>query len=91
MVENLIHLIKSYIITNQRPYSPVKIVHVKDKIDYYMICYEYYDRDICIMVYNTNFIKIRIDNYTYAICDGIKSVRYELDKIYTYRDYVANG
>ena len=83
--------IKAYINTFQNPFHQIKILHIKDKIDYHMICYEYYDRDISIIVYNDTFIKINIDNHIHAICDGIKSVRYELDKIGTYRNYASNG
>jgi len=86
-----IQSIKTYIKTYQNPYHQIKVIHIKDKIDYHMICYEYYDRDICIIIYNDTFIKINVDNHIHAICDGIKSVRYELDKIGMYRDYASNG
>ena len=90
MTNHIIQSIKSYINTHQNPYHQVKVIHVKDKIEYYMLCYEYYDRDICITIYNDTFIKISIDNHIHAICDGIKTVRYELDKISTYRNYASN-
>jgi|LakMenE01Jun11ns_1017448.scaffolds.fasta_scaffold7618218_2 hypothetical protein len=81
MINNIIHSIKSYIRTYHNPYHQVRIIPIKDKFDYYMICYNQYERDICIMVYNDTFIKINVDNQIYAICDGIKSVRYELDRL----------
>ncbi len=91
MMNNLLHNIKTYINTYQKPHHKIRILHIKDKIDYYTICYEYYDRDICITVYNETFIKISIDNHIHAICDGIKSLRYELDKVVIYKNYASNG
>jgi hypothetical protein len=91
MANHIIQSIKAYIKTYQNPYHQIKVIHMKDKIDYYMICYEYCERDICIIVYNDTFIKINVDNHIYAICDGIKTVRYELDKIGMYRDYASYG
>ena len=91
MANHTVQSIKAYIKTYQNPYNQIKVIHVKENLEYYMICYEYYDRDICIMVYNDTFMKLNVDNHIHAICDGIKTLRYELDKISTYRDYASNG
>jgi hypothetical protein len=86
-MSQIIHNIKTYINTFHNPYHQVRVVHIKDKIDYTMICYEHYERDICIVVYNDNFIKINVDNHIHAICDGIKTFRSEIDRLNNPRYY----
>lgn len=89
-MSQIINNIKAYINAYKNSYTKIKVMHVKDNIDYTLIYYDYYDHDISIMVYNETFIKINVDKNIHAICDGIKSVRYELDKIHTNKHYAAN-
>jgi hypothetical protein len=86
----IIQRIKTLINNYKSPNTKITVIPIKDKIDYVMICYDYYDRDICIMVYNDSFIKINVDNSIHAICDSIHTVRYELDRLQTYKYYASN-
>jgi hypothetical protein len=79
-MSNIIHLITSYL-NAQKNYLDVKPQVSESKNKYTCITCTYIGLHIEICVYNDTFIKLKIDNMPYAICDGIKTLREEFDKI----------
>jgi len=47
----------------------------------------YHNHDVTVLIYNDNFIKLKIDNLPHAICDSIKTFRAEIDRLNTLRYY----
>ena len=76
---HIVFLITSYLNT-QNNYLYNKI-HVLKKEDYISITCNFRGIDLDIRVYNETFIKIRVDELHFAICDGIKSFRDEFDRL----------
>jgi hypothetical protein len=85
-MNNIIHQITSYLKThNKSVASEVNIVPVKDKIEYTLIHFSHGYSDVNILVYNSNFISIKIDSLPFAFCDNIKTFRNEIDRLYSLR------
>jgi hypothetical protein len=49
------------------------------------VTFRYHGIDIEVCVYNDTFIKLKVDNMPYAICDSIKTFKYEIDRLHTLR------
>jgi hypothetical protein len=47
----------------------------------------YLQYDITVLVYNDNFIKLKINHLPYTICDSIKTFRTEIDRLNNLRYY----
>lgn len=77
------HLITSYLNT-QKNYLDTKPIIVSTT-KHTCINFTYYGYDIEVCVYNDSFIKLKVNNIPYAICDSIKTFRGEIDKLYTLR------
>lgn len=52
---------------------------------YTCINFIFQGKDIEVCIYNDSFIKLKVDNITHAICDGINTFKYEIDRLYTLR------
>ena len=78
------NLIISYLKTSTNLHGQI-IKSVEDNC----ICltFFYHNYDIAVLIYNENFIKLKVDNMPYAICDGIKTFRTEIDRLNTLRYY----
>ena len=79
----IIHLITSYLNT-QKNYLDTKPLIVPSS-EHTCINFTYYGYDIEVCVYNETFIKLKVDDIPYAICDGIKSFRSEIDRLHMLR------
>ena len=79
----IIHLITSYLNT-QKNYLDTKPQVLTTNI-HTCINFTYYGYDIEVCVYNETFIKLKVDDIPYAICDGIKSFRSEIDRLHMLR------
>ena len=79
----IIHLITSYLNTQKQYLDAKPLIVVTNK--HTCINFTYFGYDIEVCVYNDSFIKLKVDNMPYAICDGIKTFRSEIDKLYTLR------
>lgn len=77
------NLIISYLKNNHKNLHGQIIKTVDDKCIRINFFYNYYD--VTVLIYNENFIKLKIDNIPYAICDGIKTFRDEIDRLHTRR------
>lgn len=79
----IIHHITSYL-NSQKNYLETKPLIVATN-KHTCINFTYFGYDIEVCVYNDSFIKLKVDNMPYAICDSIKTFRDEIDKLYTLR------
>lgn len=79
----IIHLITSYLNT-QKNYLDTRPQIVANN-NYTCINFTYNGVDIEVCVYNDTFIKLKVDNMPYAICDGIKTFRSEIDRLHILR------
>ena len=75
----IIHHITSYLNT-QKNYLDTKPLIVETN-KHTCINFTYFGYDIEVCVYNDSFIKLKVDNMPYAICDGIKTFRNEIDRL----------
>lgn len=83
MKRDIVHLITSYLNTHKNFLdSQVKIIATETHTLIYF-CYRGANVEIC--VYNPTFIKIKVDKASVAICDGIKTVRLEIDRLHSKR------
>lgn len=80
---HIIYLITTYLNSQKYYLESRPIVIVNNKYTCVNCRYQGFDIEIC--VYNNNFIKLKIDQSPYAICDSIKTFRDEMDKLYTLR------
>lgn len=78
------NLIISYLKTNTYLHGQI-VKTVEDSC----ICltFFYHNYDITVQIYNESFIKLKIDNMPYTICDSIKTFRAEIDRLNTLRYY----
>ena len=79
----IIHHISAYLKT-QKNYLDTK-PQIVTKNNYTCINFTYQGIDIEVCVYNDTFIKLKVDNMPYAICDGIKTFRTEIDRLHILR------
>lgn len=79
----IIHLITSYLNTQKNYLDTKPLIVATNK--HTCINFTYYGYDIEVCVYNDTFIKLKVDNIPYAICDGIKTFRNEIDRLHTLR------
>lgn len=79
-MSQIIHLITSYLNTQKNHLDSRPIVVASEK--YTCINFTYQGIDIEVCVYNDTFIKLKVDNMPYAICDGIKTFKYEMDRLH---------
>lgn len=82
-MSQIIHLITSYLHT-QKNYLDTKPLVITTN-NYICINFTYNGIDIEVCVYNETFIKLKVDNLPYAICDGIKTFRSEIDRLHMLR------
>lgn len=82
---NLIsNLIISYLKTNTNLHGQI-LQTVQDHC--IRLNFFYHNYDITVLIYNENFIKLKVDDVPHAICDGIKTFRTEIDRLHTLRYY----
>ena len=82
-MSQIIHLITSYLNT-QKNYLDTRPQIIRSSAQTSInFCYHGYDIEVCI--YNDSFIKLKVDNMPYAICDGIKTFRNEIDRLHMLR------
>lgn len=79
----IIQLITSYLNT-QKNYLDTKPLIVETN-KHTCINFTYYGYDIEACVYNDSFIKLKVDSIPYAICDGIKTFRLEIERLHNLR------
>jgi|Laugresu1bdmlbsd_1035121.scaffolds.fasta_scaffold52921_3 hypothetical protein len=81
--ENLLYLIVSYLETYKNSiFSPVEIVLNGSRIaNYHALHFTYFNVPVEIRVYNTQFIKIRVDSKSTEICCCISCVRDAIDNL----------
>lgn len=79
----LIYLLSAYLKTQKNYLDSRPLITTGSR--YTCISFIFQGKNIEICIYNDTFIKLKVDNYPYAICDGINTLKYELDKIYTLR------
>jgi hypothetical protein len=82
-MSQIIHLITSYLNTQKNYLDSKPIVVPSNK--YTCINFTYQGIDIEVCVYNDTFIKLKVDDMPYAICDGIKTFRTEIDRLHILR------
>ena len=82
-MSHIIHLINAYLKTqkNYLDSKPQVIINNNSTV----INFVYQGMDIEVCVYNSTFIKLKVDDMPYAICDGIKTFRSEIDKLHVMR------
>jgi len=85
MMTNIIPLITAYLNT-QKNYLDSK-PQVSTHSKYTCVTFSYYGVDVEVCVYNDTFIKLKVDNMPYAICDGIKTFRTEIDRLSNLKYY----
>jgi len=83
MMSHITHLITSYLNTQKNYLDSKPIVVPNNK--YTCINFTYQGINIEVCVYNDTFIKLKVDNMPYAICDGIKTFRSEIDRLHILR------
>jgi hypothetical protein len=81
--ENLLYLIVSYLETYKNSiFSPVEITLNGSLIaNYHALRFTYFNVPVEIRVYNTQFIKVRVDNKTTELCCCISCVRTAIDNL----------
>lgn len=79
----VIHLITAYLKT-QKNYLDAKPQVVMNS-NHTCINFTFQGRDIEVCIYNDTFIKLKVDNIPHAICDGIKTFKYEIDRLHMLR------
>lgn len=86
-MSNIVYLITSYLNTYKNSlFSKVNTATINTGgLEYIAINFCFNGYDVNILVYNDTFIKIKVDTDHYTICDGIHSVRSEIDRLYNYR------
>ena len=82
-MSQITHLITSYLNT-QKNYLETKPQIVTTK-KHTCINFTYFGYDIEVCIYNDSFIKLKVDDIPYAICDGIKTFKYEIDRLHMLR------
>ena len=83
MKRDIIDLISSYL-NSQKNYLDTKPQIVTTN-KHTCINFTYFGYDIEVCIYNDSFIKLKVDNMPYAICDGIKTFRNEIDRLHMMR------
>jgi len=79
----VVHLINAYLTTQNYYLDSKPKIFINSNATIINFVYQGSDVEVCI--YNSTFIKLKIDNIPYAICDSIKTFRGEMDKLYTLR------
>ena len=92
MSEKTVSLILAFLHNKQSNiFSNVQISRHDGHLSYICItfCYKGIDVDVC--VYNDSFIKLAVNDHSWAICDGIKSFRDSIYKLDYYNYGRADG
>ena len=86
-IKTTCNLIISYLnLQKNSLFSNIEIVQTLDQhVDYTTLYFCYLGKDIQIQIYNPTFIRFIVKNNQGIICDGISSVREEIDKLSYYR------
>jgi hypothetical protein len=86
-IQTISNLIISYLnLQKISLYSNIAIVKTLDQhLDYTTLYFCYLGKDVEIHIYNPTFIRFIVKNNQGIICDGISSVRKEIDKLSYYR------
>jgi len=79
----VIHLITAYLNTQKRYLDTRPLTVITSK--HTSINFIYYGYNIEVCIYNDTFIKLKVDDMPYAICDGIKTFRSEIDRLHMLR------
>jgi hypothetical protein len=83
MMTNIIHLITSYLNTQKNYLDTKPQISVHSK--YTCVTFTYHGINIEVCVYNDTFIKLKVNDMPYAICDSIKTFKHEIDRLHTLR------
>lgn len=91
MSEKTVSMILAFLHTKKtKIYSNVQTSRHEGQHPYISITFCYTGLDVDVYVYNDTFIKLRVNDNPYTICDGIRSFRdmiYKLDYYNYDRDY----
>jgi len=79
----IVHHITSYLNTQKNYLDTQPLIVTNTKYTCINFTYHGYDIEVCI--YNDTFIKLKVDSIPYAICDGIKTFRSEIDRLHNLR------
>lgn len=82
-MSQIVHLITSYLNTQKNYLTGKPQISVDNK--YTCITFTFQGKEIEVCVYNDTFIKLKVDNIPHAICDGIKTFKYEIDRLHILR------
>lgn len=82
-MSQITHLITTYLKT-QKNYLDAKPQIVTNN-QYTFINFVFQGQNVEVYIYNDTFIKLKVDNNPYAICDGIKTFKYEIDRLHVLR------
>lgn len=80
---DIIRLITAYLKT-QKNYLDTKPQIIVGS-NYTCVNFVFQGKDIEVCIYNDTFIKLKVDDIPYAICDGINTFKYEIDRLYILR------
>lgn len=89
MSEKTVSLILAFLNTRQHKiFSNIQTSRHDGHLPYIYITFCYTGLDVDISIYNDTFIKLKVNNQPWSICDGISSVRdsiYKLERLsYSY-------
>lgn len=92
MSETTVSLILAFLHTKKsKIFSNIQTSRHDGRLPYICITFCYTGLDVSASIYNDSFIKLKVDNQPWNICDGIESFRdsiYKLDHYnYGYRNF----
>ncbi len=86
--EKTTSLLLAFLYTKQnRIFGNIQTSRHEGLLPYICVTFNYSGNDVVVQVYNDNFIKIKVDSYSWNICDGIRTLRDSIYKLeyYNYR------
>lgn len=82
MSEKTVSLILAFLHTKKsKIFSTINTSRHEGQIPYILVTFNYWGSDVDLRVYNDSFIKVIVDKKTWAICDGIHTLRDTIYKI----------
>jgi hypothetical protein len=82
MSERTVSLILAFLNTQQHKiFSNIQTSRHDGHLPYVYITFCYAGLDVDISVYNSSFIKLKVNSQPWSICDGIRSVRDSIHKL----------
>lgn len=91
MSEKTVSLILAFLYTKKsKIFGKIQVSKHEGFLPHACVTFNYSGNDVMINVYNDTFIKVRVDDHAWGICDGIVSLRDAIYKLeyhnYGYRD-----